>query len=139
MEYRLTIQGRLPGLNDMIEADRRDRRAGNRLKQESQDIVRMYIARDLRRIRIEGPVFLHYCFYEPNRRRDLDNISGFAHKVTQDALVRAGVLKNDGWANIVGMQDSFYVDAENPRIEVTITECEEGCDQWRKIKASFCT
>lgn len=124
MEYRLIIYGRLPGLNDMIEADRRDRRSGNRLKQESQDTIRLYILRDLKHLKIENPVELHYSFYEPNRRRDLDNISGYAHKVTQDALVASGVLKNDGWANIVGMQDSFFVDTRNPRIEVIIREVE---------------
>ena len=126
MEYRLTIYGRLPGLNDMIEADRRDRRAGNRLKQESQETIRLYILRDLKHLKIEKPVELHYSFYEPNRRRDLDNISGYAHKVTQDALVASGVLKNDGWANIVGMQDSFFVDARNPRIEVIMKEVENS-------------
>lgn len=126
MEYRLTIYGRLPGLNDMIEADRRDRRAGNRLKQESQETIRLYILRDLKHLKIEKPVELHYSFYEPNRRRDLDNISGYAHKVTQDALVASGVLKNDGWANIVGMQDSFFVDARNPRIEVIMREVENS-------------
>ena len=126
MEYRLTIYGRLPGLNDMIEADRRDRRAGNRLKQESQETIRLYILRDLKHLKIEKPVELHYSFYEPNRRRDLDNISGYAHKVTQDALVASGVLKNDGWANIVGMKDSFFVDARNPRIEVIMKEVENS-------------
>lgn len=126
MEYRLTIYGRLPGLNDMIDADRRDRRAGNRLKQESQETIRMYILRDLKHLKIEKPVELHYSFYEPNRRRDLDNISGYAHKVTQDALVASGVLKNDGWANIVGMKDSFFVDARNPRIEVIMKEVENS-------------
>lgn len=126
MEYRLTIYGRLPGLNDMIEADRRDRRAGNRLKQESQETIRLYILRDLKHLKIEKPVELHYSFYEPNRRRDLDNISGYAHKVTQDALVASGVLKNDGWANIVGMKDSFFVDARNPRIEVIMREVDNS-------------
>ena len=126
MEYRLTIYGRLPGLNDMIEADRRDRRAGNRLKQESQETIRLYILSDLKHLKIDKPVELHYCFYEPNRRRDLDNISGYAHKVTQDALVASGVLKNDGWSNIVGMKDSFFVDARNPRIEVIMREVDNS-------------
>lgn len=126
MQYTLTINGRLPGLNDMIEADRRDRRAGNRLKQESQETIRLYILRDLKHLKIEKPVELHYSFYEPNRRRDLDNISGYAHKVTQDALVASGVLKNDGWANIVGMKDSFFVDSRNPRIEVIMKEVEDS-------------
>ena len=53
MEYRFTINGRLPGINDLIAADRRDRRAGNRLKQEAQEVVRIYILRDLKKLRIE--------------------------------------------------------------------------------------
>ena len=126
MEYRFTINGRLPGINDLIAADRRDRRAGNRRKQEAQEVVRIYILRDLKKLRIEEPVELHYRFFEPNRKRDMDNISGFAHKVIQDALVLSGVLKNDGWSNIVGMEDRFFVDSTRPRIEVTISEVDRS-------------
>ena len=39
-----------------------------------------------------------------------------------DALVNCGVLKNDGWDQISGFTDTFCVDKEHPRIEVTITE-----------------
>ena len=120
MEYSFTIEGRLPGINELINADRRDAHAGNRIKRETQEAVQMYIFRDLHRLRIDNPVRLHYRFYEKNKKRDLDNISGFAHKVIQDALVASGVLKNDGWANIVGMEDAFFVDSDRPRIEVTI-------------------
>lgn len=120
MEYSFTIDGRLPGINELINADRRDAHAGNRMKRENQEAVQMYIFRDLRRLHIEEPVLLHYRFYEPNKKRDLDNISGFAHKIIQDALVATGVLKNDGWANIAGMDDLFFVDSARPRIEVTI-------------------
>lgn len=120
MEYSFTIDGRLPGLNELINADRRNVHAGNHMKQENQEAVQMYIFRDLRRLHIEDPVLLHYRFYEPNKKRDLDNISGFAHKIIQDALVSTGVLKNDGWANIAGMDDLFFVDSARPRIEVTI-------------------
>lgn len=122
MEYSFTIDGRLPGLNDLIEADRRDRRAGNRLKQTCQQEIQMYIYRGLKRQRINNPVEIEYRFFEPNRKRDLDNVSGFAHKVIQDALVASGVLKNDGWSNIIGMRDRFEVDAMRPRIEVRIIE-----------------
>lgn len=120
--YMFTIRGRLPGLNDLIDADRRDKRAGNRLKSTTQGMIRMYIYHDLQRLKIEQPVKIHYMFYEPNRKRDLDNISGFAHKVIQDSLVAAGVLKNDGWSNIIGFSDEFRVDAKTPRIEVVIEE-----------------
>lgn len=54
----------------------------------------------------------------------MDNISSFGRKVIQDALVKAGVLRNDGWKEIRGFSDRFAVDAENPRIEVEIEETE---------------
>ncbi len=57
-----------------------------------------------------------------NRRRDLDNISSFGRKVVQDALVSAGVLKDDGWKHVVGFSDRFDVDKANPHIEVRIRE-----------------
>ncbi len=61
-----------------------------------------------------------YRWYEPSRRRDLDNISAFGRKVIQDGLVQAGVLENDGWKQICGFVDEFFVDTEHPRIEVYI-------------------
>ena len=71
--------------------------------------------------RITKPVYITYKWYEPNKKRDLDNIA-FAKKFVQDALVTNGILENDGWANIVGFCDEFYVDKENPRVEVEIME-----------------
>lgn len=77
------------------------------------------------RIRIEKPAYIAYRFYEPNKKRDLDNISGYFHKVFQDALVKCGVLANDGWCYITGFSDEFYCDNKNPRIEIEIREVEK--------------
>ena len=79
----------------------------------------------MRGVKLEKPVFMEYLWVEPNRRRDLDNISSFGRKVIQDALVDTGVLKNDGWKHVVGFSDKFDVDKENPRIEVLIREADE--------------
>ena len=76
----------------------------------------------LKRTHINNPVRIKYTFYEPNRKRDLDNISGVAHKFIQDALVKCKVLDNDGWNNIVGFEDHFFTDKHNPRIEVVLEE-----------------
>lgn len=65
---------------------------------------------------------MRYRWYEKDRRRDLDNVSSFGRKVIQDALVQTHVLKNDGWKEITGFSDEFFVDADNPRIEVEIEE-----------------
>lgn len=50
----------------------------------------------------------------------MDNISSFGRKVIQDALVKTHVLQNDGWNEIIGFRDDFYIDKENPRVEVEI-------------------
>lgn len=62
-----------------------------------------------------------FRWYEPNKKRDLDNICS-AKKFIQDALVKMGVLQGDGWRHIIGFSDEFYIDKDNPRIEVEIKE-----------------
>lgn len=119
---KLTIDGTLPGLNEIIDASRANYHIGNALKQQAQNAVMWHIRQQLRGVRFEKPVILRYRFYEPNRRRDKDNIASGAHKVIQDALVKSGVLKNDGWKYVEGFEDRFDVDKQNPRIVVTIEE-----------------
>ena len=120
----LVIHGKLPGLNELIDAERRHRQAGAKLKRDAERIVRMYIRQQFRGYKPKTPVTLYYYYYEPNRRRDLDNIAGFAHKVIQDSLVKEGILANDGWEHIKGFFDSFSVDKQFPRIKVEIVEPE---------------
>lgn len=120
MNYCFTIQGKLDGMNKYTEANRSNPYKGSRMKRDNQQVVMWAIKQQLKDLQIKEPVRIHYRFYEPNKRRDLDNISSFAHKVIQDALVKCGVLQNDGWKEIVGYTDQFYQDKENPRIEVIL-------------------
>lgn len=118
----MVIDGRLDNLNDYISAERSNRYKGAQMKKKNEQIVLSDIYSQLGRLRIAKPVWMSYKWYEKNRRRDLDNISSFGRKVIQDALVIAKVLPDDGWRYIRGFDDSFYVDASNPRIEVIIKE-----------------
>lgn len=120
MSVRFIIPGRLDGLNTYIWACRANPYKGNKLREENQAICVGEIRKQLRGIHISSLAFLCFSWYEPNRRRDPDNISSFGRKVIQDALVSCGVLKDDGWKYIVGFADHFYIDLENPRIEVEI-------------------
>lgn len=122
MKYKLIILGRLDGLNEYTAANRTNPHKGGKMKKDNEDIVIWSIRQQLRDLHINRPVMLKYDFFEPNKNRDLDNISSFAHKVIQDSLVKTGVLKNDGWNEISGYLDQFYIDNKNPRIEVTIVE-----------------
>lgn len=121
---KIVIPGTFPSLNEFIDANRTRRgnwSAGNQMKQESQERIIWFVCFQSRK-KLTPPVFIRYHFFEPNRRRDLDNISGFFHKIFQDALVEAGLLKNDNWKYISGMSDEYDVDPENPRVEVEIIE-----------------
>lgn len=123
----LTIPGRLPGLNEYTDTCRTNPRAGAKMKRDAQETVMWHILSQLRRVRFERPVFLLYRYYEKDKRRDKDNVSGFAHKVIQDALVAAGTLEDDGWKHVTGNLDQYYVDSKNPRIVVEFIEEVGAC------------
>ena len=119
MILKFTIPQRLPSLNEYINKERTNRYKAAKMKSEIQQLISVYIPRELKKIELANPVFIIYNWYEPNKKRDKDNIS-FAKKFINDALVVNGVLKNDGWRNISGFQDIFMVDKDNPRVVVEI-------------------
>ena len=111
-------------MNYYTSACRTNQYKGAKLKQKNENVVKQAIYEQLGRLRIKKPVRMLYRWYEPNKRRDLDNISAFGRKVIQDALVDTRVLQDDGWRYVKGFQDEFYVDKGNPRIEIEIIEDE---------------
>ena len=118
---KLIIKGTLPGLNEYISAERANKHAAAEMKRKYQSAIMKYIKKCLGPWKPKTPVWMRYTWYEKDRRRDKDNIS-FARKFIQDALVKAGTIQNDGWKEIEGFDDTFLVDAKNPRIEVEIVE-----------------
>lgn len=134
-QYKLTIPGVLPGLNEYIEAERgqKGKYKAAAMKKQAQNVIGYMIKTQLRGVRFTRPVVVHYLWIEPSRRRDKDNIA-FAKKFIQDSLVETGVLQNDGWANIEHLTDDFAVDPKNPRVEVLIEEFEGGKRNVRKRK-----
>lgn len=122
---KFTIPGRLPNLNDAIDAARRGKYIEASFRKKNERMIAWYIKKDLRKWKPKEPVILHYTFVEQDRRRDKDNVAGYAMKLIQDSLVRAGVLGGDGWNYIEGFDFTFAVDKKNPRIEVEIEEVKE--------------
>jgi len=123
-EYKIIINGRFPGINEYTSACRTHKQKGGALKKNSQNEIQWQLSGQCKKLNIAKPVHLNYNFFEKDKRRDLDNISGFFHKIFQDALVQCGILKNDNWHCITGFSDAFYVDAKRPRIEIIIKEVE---------------
>ena len=126
MIQTFTIPDRLPGINEYTASQRSNKYSGALMKKYAQKQVEVFI-RAAKLPRMRTPIRIVYTFFEPNRRRDKDNISGFAHKVIQDALVGCGIIEDDGWEQIAGWTDSFALDKDRPRIEVTLIEV-KGCE-----------
>lgn len=111
-----------PGLNEYLHECARHPKAGARTKRQYQMVARNAVRAQIGQLKIHNPIILHYRFYEADKRRDKGNIFAFADKVFEDALQACGVIENDGWAQIENFTHEFYVDKENPRIEIDIKE-----------------
>lgn len=120
----IIIPGQLPGLNEYVSAERTNRYKAASLKRQTEQRIQYAVKLQARGKRFTKPVIMRYRWYEKNRKRDKDNVA-FAKKFVQDALVHSGVLENDGWKNIDHFTDEFFVDAQNPRVEVEIEEADE--------------
>ena len=120
-EQSFTIPGRLHGMNEIIDACRRNRFAGAEEKRVQQAICLSAI-REHRVQPVQSyPVMVNIEWVEPNSKRDPDNISA-AKKFVFDALQDAGVLRNDSMKEVGKIRESFAVDKASPRVRVTIQE-----------------
>lgn len=127
MTRSFIIPGRLIGLNDWTELCKRDRyestsrySPSSKYKRETEDMIAWCI-KAARVKPVEGKVFIHITWIEPNMKRDLDNID-FAKKFIFDAMQKAGVIPNDNWRYIAGFDSKFRVNKSDPRIIVEIEE-----------------
>lgn len=128
MQYKVVIYGThygnrcLADLNNYLHECARHPNSGAKLKRDSQIIACNAIRTQLKNLVINKPIIIHYSFYEPDRGRDKGNIFSFADKVFEDALQKCGVIPNDGWSQIENFTHEFYIDKDNPRIEVVLEE-----------------
>lgn len=114
----MVIPGRMPGLNDYVQAERSNRYAASKMKKQQTERAGI-AAVEQGMPRFPGRVEVAFTWVEENRRRDMDNVC-FAKKFILDGLVRAGVIRDDTPRYIAGFSDSFAYDSRNPRIEVEV-------------------
>lgn len=119
----LTIYFELPGLNEYTAMNRGKygKYVGNREKQRTEYDIETAARMQLKGLRIKNPVVIHYHWVAKDRRKDRDNIV-FSKKFIQDGLVKAGILRNDGWKDILGFTERFSLDPKKPRVEIIIEE-----------------
>ncbi len=122
-----TIKGRLPSVNELIRWDRIVGRNGPRKyygsvkRRQAVYHVFAYIKKSAI-LKFKGPVDISIVWFEPNAKRDYDNIAS-GIKFILDALVKTETIGGDSrkWIPLP-VYHHFAVDREDPRIEVTIDD-----------------
>lgn len=110
--------GRLPGLNEIIKAAKSSPYAYAKMK----DRYTSEIGWLAKKLPAYNRVDITITWYEPNDRRDPDNIMG-GMKFICDGLVAGGVIKDDKKKYINKItHNPIEVDRENPRVEIEVQE-----------------
>lgn len=74
----------------------------NQLKQEWSSKVCSHVTKT--GFKFCKSAYFHYLLIEPNMKRDPSNILASAAKFIEDGLIRAGVIENDGWKQVLGIR-----------------------------------
>lgn len=123
MNQSFEIPFRLPGLNEVIETNRRNHYAGAKLKRETDEKIQ-WVIRAAGLKPVDFPCIVHMTFEEPNRRRDADNVES-ARKFVLDALVKSKVLKGDSPRWVVGCPTFTRYTGSVSKVHVTLIEDED--------------
>ena len=96
----LTIQGKLAGLNDYTRACRSNRYIGAKMKADAEAKITACIKQQIPNIHFDGAVELKFRWYEPNKKRDLDNalrrnLSLMHLSATEQSLLTGGKVLSD--------------------------------------------
>lgn len=114
----ITIKGELPDLNKYIKALNSHRYAGSTMKKNATEKVALESIK-YRNHKVEPPYFIEFHWYSKDRKIDLDN-RAFGKKFILDGLQVSKVIEQDSQKFVVGFADYFYIDKNNPRIEVVL-------------------
>lgn len=127
-----SIKGRLPSLNDYVNACRTHWAKGAKLKQETEYLIFWSIKSAQNKGRchpVTKPVVVFFLWHEHGDRRDADNIYS-AKKYILDAMQTAGVIKNDNRKNVVDCVDMGIVPAKKGQDGVEVLMMEVSPDEW---------
>ena len=123
MKQTLTLPYKLPSLNEIIGADRRNRYLGGELKKQWTNTVSLECKKQKLKA-FKNQINITITWHCKNKKRDKDNIMA-GQKFIFDGLIKAGIIQNDGWKEIGEIQHKFTTDTTD---KVTITM--EEVRQW---------
>lgn len=113
----------LPSLNDVLAEATKHPKAYWRLKTGMETVVISAIRRDLKGYKATKRISLDIVWGEKNKgtKRDYDNVVSAGRKIINDAMVKAGVIKDDNPTYLMYGRNKFAYTSE-PYVEVFIRE-----------------
>ena len=121
--HKFTINAQLPSLNEVINANRGNRYKGSKQKKEIEELIGYEILFAKTRGTLKPvrnyPVKIKIDWHEATERRDLDNIVS-AKKFILDALVKNGILKDDGQKFVKRITDNPILGKKIPNSYVVV-------------------
>ena len=124
---QFTVHGRLPSLNEYVNACRSHWSKGAKMVKSCEELIDYDIlaARSKGEIKsVDCPVEVSFCWCEKSRRRDFDNII-FAQKFILDVLQIMGILPGDGRKFVRGIRHGI-IDGTEDAVTVTLLKSTEG-------------
>ena len=119
-EMKFILRGEYCTLNEYSDAERRNYRYGASIKKAETNRAALELKIQWNGEVVPKSVF-KFTWYRKNRRTDPDNMV-FAKKFILDAMQIVGIIENDGWKQIAGFIDEWYVDADDTRVEIELHE-----------------
>lgn len=116
---KIVIPGMLTTLNGYIEAERASRYMAAELKKTETAYVES-VMRDEYPLPDEKLDY-EFHWYWKDRRTDPDNIF-FSIKFIFDGMQGANIIQGDGWKQVGKVTHECFVDKENPRVEIFVSE-----------------
>lgn len=94
-DLELIHNGKLPSINEIVNANRANRFCGAKQKKELTELLAWEFKSQAGGTKFKNHVTVRIECYEGNLRRDDDNVIGGACKIVLDALQMAKIIKND--------------------------------------------
>ena len=132
---QITLIGEFPTMNQFIDAAKRVYNVGKAKTSEYSKMKNAW-SKDVQWMVKNMPV-LEECkdivihWYRKSKRTDKDNIVA-GLKVILDGMIQAGKLKNDGWKEIGCIHNDYFVNKQNPRVEMYFYSAGEISDIMRE-------
>jgi Holliday junction resolvase RusA-like endonuclease len=105
MANEVYIEGKFPGMNEIVAASKKHYACYAKMKKENGELFQWATNRIEK---FTDPVEITFTWFYKNKRRDPDNIMA-AQKFCLDALVANGIIKDDTGEYIASIVHNFVI------------------------------